>query len=38
MVDYHLEKLGRYRSTPLTRPDAPLARLAFAALTRLAGR
>ena len=38
VVDYHLEKLGRYRSTPLTRPDAPLARLAFAALTRLAGR
>jgi hypothetical protein len=37
VVDYHLEKLGRYLSTPLTRPDAPLARLAFAALTRLTG-
>ena len=38
VVDYHLEKLGRYVPTPLTRPDAPLARLAFSVLTRLAGR
>lgn len=38
VVDYHLEKLGRYRSTPFTQPDAPLARFAFAALTRLTDR
>lgn len=38
VVDYHLERLGRYRATPFTRPDAPLARLGFAALTRLVGR
>ena len=38
VVDYHLEKLHRYRSTPLTRPDAKLARLAFSLLTRLADR
>ena len=38
VVDYHLEKLGRYRSTPFTRPDAPLARFAFSALTRLTDR
>ena len=38
VVDYHLEKLGRYRSTPLTNPRAPLARLSYKLITRLAGR
>jgi hypothetical protein len=38
VVDYFLEKLGRYRATPFTRPDAGPARLAFSLLTRIAGR
>lgn len=38
LVDYFLEKCGRYRATPFTRPDAGPARLALSLLTRLAGR
>lgn len=38
VVDYHLEKFGRYRATPWTRPDAPLTRMAFSLLTRLTDR
>jgi len=38
VVDYHLEKLGRYRATPLTRPDAALARLGYSLLTRVGDR
>lgn len=41
LVDYFLEKLGRWRATPFTHPDGSPARLALAALTRigaLAGR
>jgi hypothetical protein len=38
VVDYHLERLGRYRSTPLTNPRARLARLSYKWITRLAGR
>lgn len=38
VVDYHLEKLGRYRSTPITNPNAKLTRLAFSILTRLTDR
>lgn len=37
VVDYHLEKFGRYVATPLTNPASPLARLALRAVTRLAG-
>lgn len=38
VVDYHLEKLGRYRSTLLTNPGSRLARFSYKLLTRLAGR
>ena len=38
VVDYHLEKLGRYLSTPLTRPDASFSRLGFSVLTWLTDR
>ena len=38
VVDYHLEKLGRYRRAPLTDPRARLARLSYRLITRLAGR
>jgi hypothetical protein len=38
VVDYHLEKLGRYYRTPLTDPRSGLARLSYSILTRLAGR
>jgi hypothetical protein len=34
VVDYWLEKFGRYRATPLTRPDAPLGRALLRLLTR----
>ena len=37
VVDYQLEKFGRYVSTPLTNPYSPLARLSMRALTRLTG-
>jgi len=37
VVDYWLERLGRYRATPLTRPAAPLARAIFSTLSRLGG-
>jgi hypothetical protein len=33
VVDYHLERFGRYLATPLTRPDAPLAKLILGLLT-----
>ncbi len=36
VIDYHLEKLGRYVSTPLTNPRAPTAKALLRALTRLA--
>jgi hypothetical protein len=36
VVDYFLERLGRYRATPFTYPNAGPARLAFSLLTRLA--
>ena len=36
VIDYHLEKLGRYVSTPLTNPRAPAAKALLRALTRLA--
>jgi len=35
VVDYHLEKFGRYRANPITSFDSPLARLLFGALTRI---
>jgi len=38
VVDYHLERLGRYRANPLTTPDRPLARGLYGLLTRVAGR
>ena len=38
VVDYHLERLKRYRATPLTDPRSALARLGFKALTLAAGR
>jgi hypothetical protein len=34
VVDYWLEKLGRYRATPFTRPDAPFGRAFLRLLTR----
>jgi len=37
VVDYWLERLGRYRATPLTDPGAPLARGLLSALSRLGG-
>jgi hypothetical protein len=37
VVDYHLEKLGRYRDNPLTSPRYALGRLALSTLTRLGG-
>lgn len=37
VVDYQLEKFGRYIPTPLTSPYSPLARLAMRALTRVTG-
>ena len=38
VIDYHLEKLGRYVANPLTSPRSPLARLLLGAVTRLAGQ
>jgi hypothetical protein len=38
VVDYYLEKFGRYRSTPLTQPNASLPRMAFSILTKLTDR
>lgn len=35
VVDYHLEKFGRYRANPLTSCDSPLARFLFGLVTRL---
>jgi hypothetical protein len=37
VVDYWLQRLGRYRATPLTDPGAPLARGLFSLLSRLGG-
>ena len=37
VVDYYLEKLGRYRATPLTDSRAPLARSLLKLVTRLGG-
>src|SRR6185503_4569461 len=37
VVDYHLEKLGRYRATPLTDPRRPLAQGLLRLLTRASG-
>jgi len=37
VVDYWLERLGRYRATPLTDPGAPLARALLSVLSRLGG-
>lgn len=36
VVDYHLEKLGRYWATPLTDPRKPLARLSYKLVTAAA--
>lgn len=38
VVDYYLEKLGRYHATPFTQPEARLPRLAFTLLTKLLDR
>jgi len=38
VVDYHLEKLGRYVANPLTSPRSPLARALLGAVTRLGGQ
>lgn len=38
VVDYHLEKVGRYVANPLTSSRSPLARVLLPALTRLGGR
>ncbi|MDP6386096.1 MAG: hypothetical protein QGI93_07870, partial [Planctomycetota bacterium] len=37
VVDYWLERLGRYRATPVTDPGAPLARCLLSVLSRLGG-
>lgn len=37
VVDYHLEKLGRYVANPFTSPRSPLARALLGSVTRLAG-
>ena len=37
VVDYHLERLGRYRATPLTDPRAPLAQALLRLASRVAG-
>ncbi|MFT7670626.1 MAG: hypothetical protein ACI8X5_003337 [Planctomycetota bacterium] len=38
VVDYYLEKLGRYRATPITAPNSTFLRLAFSFLTKLTDR
>ena len=38
VVDYYLEKFGRYRATPFTSPNAALPRFAFSLLTKLTDR
>ncbi len=38
VVDYHLEKFGRYVSNPFTHPRGAPARVLLKALTRVAGR
>ncbi len=38
LIDYHLEKLGRYRANPLTSARGALSPLLWKALTALAGR
>ena len=38
VVDYHLEKLGRYVANPFTSPRSPLARVLLGSVTRLVGR
>jgi len=35
VVDYHLEKFGRYRANPFTSSDSPLAKGLFGLMTRL---
>ena len=37
VVDYHLEKLGRYVANPFTSPRSPLARALLSGVTRLGG-
>ena len=37
VVDYWLERLGRYRATPVTDPGAPMARCLLSVLSRLGG-
>ncbi|MDP6956303.1 MAG: hypothetical protein QF599_10025 [Planctomycetota bacterium] len=37
VIDYHLEKLGRYIATPITDPRSPLARAALRAISRFGG-
>lgn len=37
VVDYYLEKFGRYRATPITDPGAPLARMILKLITRAGG-
>jgi hypothetical protein len=37
VVDYHLEKVGRYLANPLTSSRSPVARVFLGALTRLGG-
>jgi len=38
VVDYHLEKLGRYAANPFSSARSPLARGLLAAATRAFGR
>ncbi len=38
VVDYYLEKAGRYLATPFTRPNAALPRFAFSLLTKITDR
>lgn len=38
VIDYLLEKTGRYRSTPLTNVRSGLAKFAFSTLSRIVGR
>ena len=38
VVDYYLEKAGRYMATPLTRPNSAALRIAFSLLTKITDR
>ena len=37
VVDYALERLGRYRATPFTSPRGPIGRMTLSLLTRAGG-